>query len=168
VSPPDRLVPCAGVLPITPTKEVDQRAAVVGEALSWIGTPYRQLGYTKGPQGCVDCSMLLVAAWVGGGIVEPFDPRPYPPEWHLHRSEERYLAWMQMVAVEVDEPRVGDVTLYRYGRCFSHASIRVAENLVCHAFVRDDLCSLTEADNPDLASRPQRHFDVWARLRGGS
>jgi cell wall-associated NlpC family hydrolase len=165
VTLPASLVPAAGTLPITPESEARQRAAVVAEARSWVGTPYRQLGYTKGPTGAVDCSMLLVAAWVGSGVVEPFDPRPYPPEWHLHRSEERYLAWMQAVAVEVPAPRVGDVAIYRFGRCFSHGGVVVSPTRIVHAFLKCGMCLESELDDPDLVRRPTRYFDVWARLR---
>ena len=65
------------------------REKVVAEAKSWIGTPYHNCADVKGV-GC-DCGMLLVRVFVDLGIVEPFDPRPYAHDWHLHRGEERYL-----------------------------------------------------------------------------
>ena len=38
--------------------------------------------------------MLLVRVFVDTGLCPPFDPRPYPVDWHLHRSEERYLGFI--------------------------------------------------------------------------
>ncbi len=74
--------------------EAAQRAAIVREARSWIGTPYHNCADVKGRHGGVDCGMLLVRVFVDTGLVAPFDPRPYPPDWHLHRSEEKYLGFV--------------------------------------------------------------------------
>ena len=68
-----------------------QRAAVVAEARSWIGTPYHHAADVKGHG--VDCALLLVRVYCDLGLVEPFDPRPYTRDWFLHRSEERYLGF---------------------------------------------------------------------------
>ncbi len=72
--------------------EAEQRAAVVAEARSWIGTRYHNCADVKGAG--VDCGMLLVRVFVDTGLCQPFDPRPYPPDWHLHRSEEKYLGFL--------------------------------------------------------------------------
>jgi cell wall-associated NlpC family hydrolase len=72
--------------------EARQRAAVVAEARSWIGTRYHNCADIKGAGA--DCGMLLVRVFVDTGLVAPFDPRPYPPDWHLHRSEEKYLGFV--------------------------------------------------------------------------
>ena len=72
--------------------ETEDRAAFVREAMTWLGTPFRDQGDVKGTNGAVDCAMLLVRSAQACGLIEPaFDPRPYPPQWHLHRDEERFL-----------------------------------------------------------------------------
>ncbi len=143
-----------------------QRLRVCEEARSWVGTPYRQLGCVKGPQGAVDCSMLLVGCFVGAGILAPFDPRPYPPEWHLHRSEERYLAWMDLLARRTTTPQAGDVMVIRFGRCYSHAAIVMPEpDTVVHAYIRDGLCTYARGSEVVLDDRPHLFFDIWAALR---
>ena len=96
--------------------EAAQRAAVVAEARSWIGTPYHHQADIKGAG--VDCAMILVRVWVDLGLVPAFDPRPYPIDWHLHQAEERYLAQLQARAVFVDAPLPGDIVVWRYGRTF--------------------------------------------------
>jgi NlpC/P60 family putative phage cell wall peptidase len=110
------------------------RAAVVASARSWIGTPYHHMADVKGA-GC-DCAMLLVRVYCDLGLIEPFDPRPYVKDWHLHRSDERYLGFLLARAREVAAPLPGDVVLFRYGRCYSHGGIVTAPCplTIVHAF----------------------------------
>jgi NlpC/P60 family putative phage cell wall peptidase len=112
----------------------DQRAAVVAEARSWLGTPYHHAADVKGAG--VDCAMLLVRVFCDLGLVPPFDPRPYTRDWFLHRSEERYLGALLARAREVRAPGLGDIVLFRMGRCFAHGGIVIkAEPLtIIHAF----------------------------------
>ena len=166
---PFYVTPAPGTLPMTDTLELAQRAAVVAEAESWVGTPYRQLGATKGV--AVDCGMLLVRAWVDAGIFEPFDPRPYPPEWHLHKPEERYLRWVETMAEEVAVPQPGDIVLFQFGRCFSHGGIMVAAERLVHANAAWKSCSYGDLFEAQLAlmrsgaPRPRRFFSVWDKMR---
>ena len=169
--PPLMPIPLPACLPLTPAREAELRAAVIAQARSWIGTPYHQQADVPGAG--IDCAMLLVRAWVDAGIFQPFDPRPYPPNWHLHRSEERYLAWMQALAREVDAPQPGDVVIWRFGRCFSHGGIIVnAQMHVAHALADQRKCTLTELDDAFLrfdratgTPRPRKFFDVFAAIR---
>lgn len=160
-------------LALTPAVEEAQRARVVAEAKSWLGTPYRQLGASKGAS--IDCAMLLVRCWVEGGVFKEFDPRPYPPEWHMHKSEERYLAWMEELAVEVPTPRAGDIVLYRYGLCFSHGGVMISPTRLIHASAFEHDCTFSDLTDVQLARqrgkrqrmepRPVKFFDVWAKVR---
>jgi cell wall-associated NlpC family hydrolase len=97
------------------------RERLVAEVRSWIGTPYHHQADVK-THG-VDCGMLLVRVFVDLGLVEPFDPRPYPIQWHLHRDDERYLAFLFDRAHEVERPEPGDIVMFRYGRTYSHGGI---------------------------------------------
>jgi NlpC/P60 family putative phage cell wall peptidase len=110
------------------------RAAIVAEARSWIGTPYHVCADLKGV-GC-DCAMLLVRVFCDLGLVAPFDPRPYSSDWHLHRSDEKYLDQLLAHAHIVAKPEPGDVIIFRVGRCFSHGAIvSLASPLtIVHAF----------------------------------
>lgn len=158
-------------LPLTPAREAAQREAVIAQARRWTGTPYRQQGDTIGAG--VDCCMLLVRAWVDAGLVQPFDPRPYPPEWFLHREDERYLAWLAGIADETATPRPGDIALWRFGRCYSHSAIVLGGGRVIHAVAAHGNCTMSDMHEPWLACldrtgtrpRPVKFFDVWARWR---
>ena len=65
---------------------------MVAEARTWIKTPWRHMAAIKGAG--VDCAMLLAAVYVATGLVKPFDPRPYPMDWMLHRDDERFLGFL--------------------------------------------------------------------------
>ena len=111
---------------------------IADAAKKWIGTPYQNNTMVHGVG--VDCSYLLVAALVDSGLMkrDAIEIENYSNEWHLHRSEEKYLKYVQKVADEVDMTspiKEGDFLLYQYGRCISHGAIYVGNNLVVHAFV---------------------------------
>ncbi|HLY53939.1 MAG TPA: hypothetical protein VKS60_00195, partial [Stellaceae bacterium] len=137
------------------------RAAVVAEARSWIGTPYHHGADLKGVG--VDCAMLLVRVFADLGLLPPFDPRPYPRSWMLHRDEERYLGFILDRAQEVDVPGPGDVIVWRVGRTFSHGGIVTAWPLVVHAYaparrvVESDVSLPSRFTDP---RHPRRFFSV--------
>ena len=109
-----------------PSTEASQRAAVVAEARAWLRTPYHNCADIKGAG--VDCGMLLVRVFVDSGLCEPFDPRPYAPDWHFHRDGERYLGFVFDHCAEVQEAQAqpGDVVVFKLGHCYSHGGIITA------------------------------------------
>lgn len=109
---------------------------IADSALEWLGTPYVNNAMAKGHG--VDCAYLLVAALIGSGMItkDQLQIENYSNEWHLHRSEEKYLKYIQQVADEVHgEPQIGDFLLYQYGRCVSHGAVYIGDDKVVHAFV---------------------------------
>lgn len=149
---------------MTAASEGVLRARVVAEARRWIGTPYRSCADVLGAG--VDCGMLIVRVFVDLGLVEPFDPRPYAQDWHLHRGEERYLGFVAARCRETSAPKAGDVAVFRYGRCYSHGAIvtGAAPLAVVHAFQPAALVyEEVVAGNAELC-RPQRRprfFSLW-------
>lgn len=110
-------------------RDKESRLKLIEVAKTWIGTPYRSNGLVKGLRGGTDCAMVLVgvyreACWVG----PEFDPRPYPPHWHLHKNEEWYLNHVQSFSVEINEVEVqpADIVLFKVGRVFAHGAIIVS------------------------------------------
>jgi NlpC/P60 family putative phage cell wall peptidase len=141
-------------------------AAAVAAAREWIGTPYHNCADVKGVG--VDCGMLLVRIYVDLKLVTPFDPRPYSPDWHLHRSEEKYLGHLLARAESVARPEPGDVVLFRYGRCYSHGGVvtRADPLTIIHAFHPAGLVLEEEvARNAELAARlgDARFFTLWSK-----
>jgi hypothetical protein len=149
---------------VCPPSPAAQRAAVVAEARSWIGTPYHNCADIKGVG--VDCGMLLVRVFVDSGLCAPFDPRPYPVDWHLHRSEERYLGFVFDRGREVTSAQLGDVLVLRYGRCYSHGGIVTAVSplALVHAYYpARQVVEEEVARNAVLAdaARQPRFFSLW-------
>jgi len=144
--------------------ESEQRAAVIAVAREWIGTPYHHAADIKSVG--VDCGMLIVRAFIDAGLCTPFDPRPYEADWHLHRTEERYLGFVLDRCIEVADPQEGDIVIFRYGRCYSHGGIvtKVYPLNIVHAF-RSAACVIEEEleRNKELCSikRERRFFSIW-------
>lgn len=123
--------------------EATQRAAVVAAARSWIRTPYAHMGRVKGVG--VDCATLLVEAFEEAGVIGHTVLDYYPPEWHLHHSEERYLKTVERLGGHrvSRAPQPADIAIWRFGRCFSHGAIVVEWPVVVHAYVGRP-CSLED------------------------
>jgi NlpC/P60 family putative phage cell wall peptidase len=95
---------------------------IVAEARRWMGTPYRHQADILGLG--VDCAMIMVRIFTALELIPAdIEPRPYSPDWHLHRSDEKYLGWVQQYAHQVDTPQPGDIALFKFGRCLSHGGI---------------------------------------------
>jgi len=127
--------------------------AIVTESRSWLGTPYHHQARVKGAG--VDCAMLLCEVFEACGMIPHIDPRPYPPDWHLHRSEEKYLGWIEKYADPVlddEDPQPGDVVLYKFGRTVSHAGIVIDWPMIIHAYCGQG-CVMSEGDRGELGPR---------------
>lgn len=159
-------------------KEAALRAAAIAEAHEWIGTPFANGAKIKGAG--VDCAMLLEAVFLAVGVIGESYPGRYSSQWHLHRDEERYLAWANHLAIEVPRPQPGDVGLWQFGRCYSHAGLFVdvspGAEYVIHAWCNSEkvtrdpvrmgrLRTMPSAKGP--VPRPVKYFDVFAKQLAG-
>lgn len=140
--------------------ETEKRQQIVAEAESWLRTPYHHQGFVKGAG--VDCAFLLVKVYHACGLIPDIDPRPYPPDWHLHRSEERYLSWVEKYAIQVEEPKPGDIVLYQFGRCISHGAIVVKWPMLIHSYVTQG-CTYADATKNPLADRQRAIYSLWGK-----
>lgn len=108
---------------------------IVQAVRTWLGTPHVNNAKVKGAG--VDCGMLLIAATEDAGLVtkDSIPIVPYSNEWHLHRSEEWFLAYVKQYCERVDTPEPGDFLLFQFGRCISHGAVYVGDNKVIHAVI---------------------------------
>ncbi len=149
--------------------ETEARAQVVAIARCWIGTKYLSNACVRGSG--VDCAMLPRAVYQEAGFIpSEFDPRPYPPQWHLHRGEERYLAIANQFAREVAgarerAPLPGDFVLFKIGRVFAHGAIVSAWPKVIHARapgpVQEEDLSTNNFGKHALWNVEKRFFSAW-------
>jgi len=166
--------------------EHEARQAIIAEARSWIGTPYLHQGRVKGVG--VDCAMLLLEVYERAGLVPHLELAEtvvnpsteiakYPPDWMLHRDEERYLEIVERFAQRLpDEERLppldGDIALYRWGRTISHGAIVDRWPRTIHAYSRSGQVEYGEGDRgevggpgPDGKPRLAGFWSLWGKSR---
>jgi NlpC/P60 family putative phage cell wall peptidase len=137
---------------------MNQRAAVVQEAIQWLGTPYHHQAKIKGVG--VDCALLLCEVYHAAGLIPAIDPRPYPQNWHLHRDTERYLGWVDQYAKPTDIAKPGDLIVFKFGRAFSHAGIYVGNDDVIHS-LRDAGVVKSPVTQQPLLGRESKIYTFW-------
>jgi NlpC/P60 family putative phage cell wall peptidase len=112
------------------------RAAILKEARSWLGTPYRHQASAKG-FGC-DCLGLVRGVWRRLYGPEPEPIPPYTPDWAEASGKETLLeaAMRHMACVELMGAAPGDVILFRMapGAPMKHAAILEEEGRLIHAY----------------------------------
>jgi cell wall-associated NlpC family hydrolase len=138
------------------------RDAIVREAETWLRTPYHHQGAIKGVG--VDCAQILIEVYSALGLADKPDVGYYPSDWMLHRSEERYLGWLEKYCIEVDHPRRGDIVMFKFGRCFSHSGIVVDYPKIIHA-QREDGCCYADANNGALAAREVKFYSLVEKTK---
>ena len=111
------------------------RAAIVAEALTWLGTPYRHQASLKGV-GC-DCLGLVRGVWraLHGG--EPEIAPAYTPDWAEASGGEPLAdaARRNLVERALADAEAGDVVLFRWRENFpaKHVGILIRPDRFIHA-----------------------------------
>lgn len=139
------------------------RARVIEVAQTWIGTRWHHRQCMKGAG--VDCGRFIHAVYHEAGLLAAADFESYPSDWMQHRSEERFLGWVEKYADRVDVPQPADVIVWRYGHCFSHGAIVVEWPRILHSYRRDRGVVWGDATQGELAveilkgggERPREH-----------
>ncbi|MBI2718146.1 MAG: C40 family peptidase [Rhizobiales bacterium] len=121
------------------------RAAVVAEARSWIGTPYLHQASLKGA-GC-DCLGLVRGVWRGIFGEEPELPAPYSPDWAEAHGRETLAeaAGRHMVPVALNAIEPGDVLLFamKDHAPAKHCAIMSAPGQMIHAIEAHPVAEVT-------------------------
>ena len=151
--------------------EMEERQRVVAEVESWIGTPYHSNADVKGTNGGVDCGMILIRVFENAGLIKnPIDPRPYPQQWPLHQSTERYLEIIKTYAKELPDGEIGkagDVVVFRLKnmKVFHHGGIVAPEwPFIIHATPPLAVMRIRVTQDPHLMRLTPKFFSVWPRI----
>jgi NlpC/P60 family putative phage cell wall peptidase len=111
-------------------------AAVVAEALTWVGTPYRHQGSRKGI-GC-DCLGLIRGVWEAVYGNEPEHPGPYAPDWAETGGRDRLLDAARRHCLEkpVGARMAGDLLIFRWRpqHAAKHLGIVMPDDRFLHAY----------------------------------
>jgi cell wall-associated NlpC family hydrolase len=152
--------------------ESEMRKKIVSETMTWVGTPYVSNAMVKGKSGGgTDCAMLLIAVYDKLGLMPGYvDPRPYSPQWHLHRNEEKYMTQVMRYAKEIEGPpkrwpKPGDLIMFKIGKLFAHGGIIIEWPIIVHAIgnatvMLEDI-SKSVVGKRALGLVPQRFFSLW-------
>lgn len=103
-----------------------QREAVIAEAATWIGTPFRDCARVKGQRGGVDCGQFLHAVFQNASVVDHLDEPPrYNLQFMMNSIEELYLAELSKYCLELPKVQTerADVFMLRWGKTYSHGGI---------------------------------------------
>jgi NlpC/P60 family putative phage cell wall peptidase len=111
------------------------RAAIVAEARTWLGTPYRHQASLRGV-GC-DCLGLVRGVWRALYGDEPEPAGAYSPDWAEAAGGEPLAdaALRHLAPVALEKFAAGDVLLFRWrtGMTAKHAAIATAPGRMVHA-----------------------------------
>ena len=113
----------------------EDRLRVIETARAWLRTPYHPHAAVKGAGA--DCAMFPLAVYRECGMI-PADYKPprYSPQWHLHHTEELYIAEVEKFCREkILTPNAGDFVLFRIGRAYSHGAIVIDWPVVIHSYI---------------------------------
>lgn len=114
---------------------MSERARIVAEALSWVGTPYRHQASLKGV-GC-DCLGLIRGLWRARVGPERERVPAYTPDWAEASGAETLCeaARRHMREIAPGAAEAGDVMLFRWrdGLPAKHAGLIVAPGRMVHA-----------------------------------
>lgn len=152
---------------MTELEEGELRTRIVETAKTYLGTPYHDRGFLKGVG--VDCATFAMLVMKEVGVV-PADYKPpvyYPQEWmDRHKEITKYITEVNRFAVEVEEPKPGDIVLYRMVRSYAHGAIVVKwPTEILHA-VKGQGVVLVDGTRDRLMQRKfHRFFSIVEKLR---
>ena len=140
------------------------REQIVAEAQTWLGTKYHHMAAVKGHG--VDCAQILIEVYYAVGLAEKPNVGYYPSDWMLHRSEERYLGWIEQYCTQIPQEKAkdGDIVLFKFGRCFSHSGIIVDYPRIIHA-QREDNCCYAKIGMGNLEGKEMRFYSFFGELK---
>lgn len=111
------------------------RAAIIAEARTWIGTPYRHQASLR-DVGC-DCLGLVRGVWRALHGEEPERAPPYAPDWAEAAAGEPLAdaAARHLIAIAREDCSAGNVILFRWrtGLAAKHLAITTPNDRMVHA-----------------------------------
>jgi cell wall-associated NlpC family hydrolase len=157
--------------------EVELRSQFVAEALTWVGTPYREAGHVKGKGvgSGVDCATFIAECLIACGLASRDELKIYGShEWWVHHPERKLymIGVMRQAALVIEgvawrslKAQPGDIVLAKVatGRAYNHGGIVVEWPKIVHAMLPIvSVCDATR--DPRWAGQAIMVFDPFAKL----
>lgn len=161
-----------------------ERAAVVKEALSWVGTPFHERAAVKGEKGGVDCARFISAVFRDGIGLATSVPdlslqinlhrdalREYAKQ-HGYETEEIYLEELKRAGwreIRFEDLKPGDLVVPKIGHIHWHGSIVIEwpKVISAHGHAGKVLVSNAEVDDW-IAGRELKYFSLWGKASRAS
>lgn len=125
-----------------------QAQRIIGEARSWIGTPYVHQASVKNHG--VDCLGLVRGVWRALFGTEPETVPAYSSDWGEIDGEETMLlaADRHFIPIAIDEICPGDLMIFRWRQTLiaKHAGILTSDQHFIHAYERAGVVETTLGD----------------------
>ena len=117
------------------------RAAIVAEAKTWLGTPYKAVGRIKGVG--ISCAMLvyMVVRAVRAIPEGATEPKWYSGQVHLNSTEDRMIdCLIAYGGREIEESAIqpGDIVFYKTGLSFGHIAIGTSSGFAVTCIAQSD------------------------------
>lgn len=158
----------------TDRDQLQERAAVVAEAVSWKDTPFVWWANVKGKNGGVDCAHFPDSVYLASGI--PYGGARFPepgelqPDWHLHSKVEWYLNEVTHLfgqPFEAERLEPGDMILSKMGRAYCHGAIVIEWPKIIHTHPTAYKVTISDVLVDCLfAGRELKFFSPWSKNAG--
>lgn len=116
-----------------------------------IKVQYEHRGTTR--NGC-DCTGLVIGALREMGYLKNYKLRIYPPDWNLNAGADDYITEeVRKFADQIIKPDIGDLVLFRIGRCVAHVGVVIEDVLFVHCRRESKRCIVSSLRNSQWTKR---------------
>jgi cell wall-associated NlpC family hydrolase len=134
------------------------REKIIKEAYSWLGTPYHPCSRIKNIGA--DCGLFIAQVYENIGLLPHIEPGFYLAEHALHNSKEIFKGIVEKHLYPVKKPQMGDLILYKFGLCRSHAALVVDYPKIIHSYIRQGVILDTDY-NSELRNIEKDFYSLW-------
>lgn len=149
----------------------EQREAIVKEAKTWVGTPYR--GWSRIKRRGTDCGQLLAGVFINAGHLPAGLelPKGYSLQVAQHREDTAYIEMVRKYMNQIPEHKAepGDVVVYKLGLAFAHAGIIVSWPVsIIHAMAHHGVTFAHGRNHPRLRHTEREFYTLKDEYSGVS
>ncbi|MCK4248665.1 MAG: C40 family peptidase [Candidatus Omnitrophica bacterium] len=138
----------------------------IAECKSWLNPPTGWMHGVALKGYKVDCIQFLAAvAKAVGWLDQSYEIKPYPREWALHQSESKMMKELLKLCdpVKGRDFQVGDILLFKFNKCNSHAAFYLGNNKAIHSHIQYGVAEFG-LDDPEM----KKTFTTAMRWKGAS
>lgn len=133
------------------SQELRTRLCNIAKVWKDLSVRYEHRGTSR--NGC-DCTGLVIGILRELGYMKKYKLRIYPPDWNLHAFADNHIVEeVEKVADKIENPDIGDLVLFHFGRCIAHIGIIIEDGLFVHCHRRAGKCVVSSLYNSHWTKR---------------